>query len=298
MNVSSIAALLIRGGVDNVTADKWAPYFFKYFAKFNMLKPEVINHFLANVLVESNYLKSLRENLNYSAQGLANTWPNRFSSTGRKGGAPNNLATRIARNPEAIANHTYANRMGNGDVLSGDGWKYAGKGPFQLTGKDNYRRFFSYMKLPLDSNPNLLAEPDLGVLSAIWYWLAATGRDLGNFAVKGDIDTIVDYINIGRKTQSYGDGHGFKDRKRILDELNRYVKANPSRYGKIESTSIQAPVTTIVKEPVPVTAPLKEEVVEEVQKAVKDLELEILTEVKEGNTFNYTMVKDGDVTFL
>ena len=288
MNVSSIAALLIRGGANNVTADKWAPYFYRYFTKFNMLKVEVINHFLANVLVESNYLKSLRENLNYSAQGLANTWPNRFSVTGRKGGAPNALAMRIARNPEAIANYTYANRMGNGDVASGDGWRFAGKGPFQLTGKDNYNRFFKYMGLSPDSNPELLMEPDLGVLSAIWYWLAASGRDLGHFAVKGDIDTIVDYINIGRKTQTYGDGHGFKERKRILDELNRFVKANPNRFTNAPSESAQMSVIT----------PLTDNVVQEVQKAVHELELEILTEVKDGVVLNHTLVKDEDVTFL
>ena len=288
MNVSSIAALLIRGGVNNVTADKWAPYFYRYFAKFNMLKVEVVNHFLANVLVESNYLKSLRENLNYSAQGLANTWPNRFSSTGRKGGAPNALALRIARNPEAIANHTYANRMGNGDAASGDGWRYAGKGPFQLTGKDNYKRFFKYMGISPTSNPELLVEPDLGVLSAIWYWLAAAGRDLGMFAVKGDIDTVVDYINIGHKTQAYGDGHGFKERKRILDELNRFVKANPNRFTNTAPESVQMPAI----------APLMDTVVQDVQKAVKELELEILTEVKDGVTLNHVLVKDEDVTFL
>lgn len=288
MNVSSIAALLIRGGANNVTADKWAPYFYRYFTKFNMLKVEVINHFLANVLVESNYLKSLRENLNYSAQGLANTWPNRFSVTGRKGGAPNALAMRIARNPEAIANYTYANRMGNGDAASGDGWRFAGKGPFQLTGKDNYKRFFKYLGLPDSTNPELLVEPDMGVLSAIWYWLAASGRDLGHFAVKGDIDTVVDYINIGHKTKTYGDGHGFKERKRILDELNRYVKANPARFTNTASEGIQLPTI----------APLADTVVQEVQKAVNELELEIFTEVKDGITLNHVLVKDDDVTFL
>lgn len=72
------------------------------------------------------------ENLNYSAEGLLATFPKYFTPA---------EAQAYARNPEAIANHAYANRMGNGNEASGDGWKYRGRGFVQITGRTNYRTY-------------------------------------------------------------------------------------------------------------------------------------------------------------
>jgi len=84
--------------------------------------------FVAQVGHESGQLRRLVENLNYSADALRKTWPNRFNSE---------LANAVARKPEQIANIAYGNRMGN--TAPGDGWKYRGRGLIQITGKDNYR---------------------------------------------------------------------------------------------------------------------------------------------------------------
>ncbi len=72
------------------------------------------------------------ENLNYSAQGLLATFPKYFNSA---------QATAYARKPEKIANRVYADRMGNGDAVSGDGWRYRGRGLVQITGRDNYAKY-------------------------------------------------------------------------------------------------------------------------------------------------------------
>ena len=87
--------------------------------------------FLAQISVESGELHRVEENLNYSAARLQVVWPRRF---------PNAAAARpYTHDPEALANHTYANRLGNGDVASGDGWRYRGRGLMQTTGRSNYR---------------------------------------------------------------------------------------------------------------------------------------------------------------
>ncbi|HCE9914838.1 TPA: glycoside hydrolase family 19 protein, partial [Pseudomonas aeruginosa] len=104
--------------------------------RFGITSPVRVVAFLAQVGHESSQLTRLVENLNYSAQGLAATWPSRYLGAD---GQPNALAQRLARKPRAIANNAYASRNGNGDEASGDGWRYRGRGLLQITGRSNYR---------------------------------------------------------------------------------------------------------------------------------------------------------------
>ncbi len=102
----------------------------------------------------------VEENLNYSAQGLANTFPRRcavFPRDERK--LPNSRAREIARRPIAIANYVYANKNGNGNEESGDGWKYRGMGLAQTTGRANYKKFGS------ENNPEKMLELNFSVSS-------------------------------------------------------------------------------------------------------------------------------------
>jgi len=87
--------------------------------------------FLAHVAVESGQLRSVSENLNYSAARLTQIWPKRFPTLA--------IASQYAGQPEKLANFVYANRNGNGDVASGDGWRFRGGGLMQTTGRANYR---------------------------------------------------------------------------------------------------------------------------------------------------------------
>lgn len=119
-------------------------------SKYYKITEKQAVHFFAQVSHETAGFKLFTENLNYSADGLRKIFGKYF---------PNNLlANAYARKPEKIANRVYANRMGNGDENSGDGWKYRGRGAIQLTGKANYKAFSDFIKDPeIMSNPDLVA---------------------------------------------------------------------------------------------------------------------------------------------
>ncbi|MHA5526101.1 glycoside hydrolase family 19 protein, partial [Pseudomonas aeruginosa] len=125
--------------------------------RFGITSPVRAAAFLAQVGHESGQLTRLVENLNYSARGLAATWPSRYLGAD---GQPNALAQRLARNPRAIANNAYASRNGNGDEASGDGWRYRGRGLLQITGRSNYRAAGTGLGQPLEQEPELLEQPE------------------------------------------------------------------------------------------------------------------------------------------
>lgn len=166
-------------------------------AKYQITSPSRVAAFVAQVAHESANLTRLVENLNYSAQGLAATWPRRFAvDANATPPQPNPMALSIARNPQAIANTVYANRMGNGAPESGDGWKYRGQGLLQITGKDNFRAAGSALGLDLLNHPDLLQQPDTAALSAAQFWSVNglnTLADAGNFI---DIGSV---INTGKR---------------------------------------------------------------------------------------------------
>lgn len=110
-----------------------------------------MSHFLANVDHETGGFKADTENLNYSQTTLLKVFGKYF-------GVGKLPASQYANKPEAIANVVYANRMGNGNAQSGNGWKYRGRGALQLTGKDNYKAFSQFIKdSAIMDNPDLVA---------------------------------------------------------------------------------------------------------------------------------------------
>ena len=133
-----------------VTADGgFGPRTMRDAMAFYKLTPIRAAHFFAQTGHETGEFKLFTENLNYSAQGLQNIFGRYF---------PGNLEESYARNPEKIANRVYADRMGNGNEASGDGWKYRGRGALQLTGKSNYQAFATYLNKPeIMTNPDLVA---------------------------------------------------------------------------------------------------------------------------------------------
>lgn len=155
-------------------------------------------HFLAQILHESGNLKYKSENLNYSAKALRSVFGKYFKT--------DEIANQYARKPEKIANRVYANRMGNGDEVSGDGWKYRGRGLIQLTAKNNYKACGDFIKLDLIKNPDLLINTaEVSVKAACWFW---NKNNLNNFADTDDIKTITKRIN--------GGYNGLEDRESIL----------------------------------------------------------------------------------
>jgi putative chitinase len=117
-------------------------------------------HFLSQVGHESGNFKVLYENLNYSAAGLLKVFPRYFNPT---------TAKQFERKPQLIANKVYANRIGNGNEASGDGWNYRGRGYLQVTGRANYKAFSEYIGEDCEKNPDLIATK-YPLDSALWFF--------------------------------------------------------------------------------------------------------------------------------
>jgi putative chitinase len=120
--------------------------------------------FLGQCAAESAGFQSLEEDLNYSAARLCEVWPHRFPTT--------EAAAACALQPEALANHVYANRMGNGDEASGDGWRFRGRGLLQITGRTTYQHFALAMTMTLDQAVAHAATRAGAADSAVWFWSA------------------------------------------------------------------------------------------------------------------------------
>ena len=116
-------------------------------------------HLLGQASHESGGFKLTKENLNYSAETMCRVWPSRFKSVAE--------AAPYARNPKALADKVYSNRMGNGE---GEGHIWIGRGFLQLTGKDNYKAFAADMKLPQIMEDPSLVETDYAFETAMWFF--------------------------------------------------------------------------------------------------------------------------------
>jgi len=138
-------------------------------------------HFLAQTGHESGGFKVFSENLNYGAKGLVGIFGKYFTAES---------ATAYERKPEKIANIVYANRMGNGNQASGEGYKFRGRGAIQLTGKDNYAAFDKTVDDDILANPDLVATK-YPLLSAAWFW---NKNGLNTIADGGATDDVVTKI--------------------------------------------------------------------------------------------------------
>lgn len=144
-----------------------------------------IGGFLSQCAHESAGFKVFSENLNYSAQGLLKTFGKYFNPT---------TAQAYSRQPQRIANRVYANRLGNGDEASGDGWRYRGRGAIQCTGKDKYVTLTDLFAVDFVNNPDLLATLQYAFLSAAWYW---KDRRINALADAKDIRKMTVAVNGG-----------------------------------------------------------------------------------------------------
>jgi len=182
---------------------EWFSALNRVLPEFGLDTKERIAGFVAQCAHESADFNTIKENLNYSAEGLNKVFKKYFPTL--------ESAQPYARQPEKIANKVYGNRMGNGDEKSGDGFKYCGRGLIQLTGKDNYRS----CSKDLFGDERLLSDPDYlltkegAVRSACWFWKK---NNLNKWCDSGDFDGLSDVINRGRKTEVIGDAIGFAHR--------------------------------------------------------------------------------------
>lgn len=173
----------------NPYIDNWHNALSQLLPDYEINTPQRIAAFVAQCAHESGNFMVLRENLNYRAVTLRKIFPKYFPTDA--------LANEYASKPnkqEAIANLVYANRMGNGSPESGDGWRYAGKGLIQLTGKDNYTWFAASLEISVEEASEYLLTFEGAAQSACWFW--ETNR-LNQWADKGDIVTLTKRINGG-----------------------------------------------------------------------------------------------------
>lgn len=131
------------------------------FSKHGIDDINYICHFMSQVSHESGDFKKVFENLNYSASGLMSVFPKYFKDI--------KIANQYARNPKKIANRVYANRMGNGEEASNDGYMFRGRGYIMLTGKYNYRSFSTYVNEDCVVSPDLVATK-YPMESAMWFF--------------------------------------------------------------------------------------------------------------------------------
>lgn len=174
--------------------------------KTRTITKEQLSAFLANGKHESANWTAVEENLNYSAQGLANTFPARYAvDKNAKIKVPNALAKSLNRKPQAIANNCYANRNGNGNEASGDGWRYKGRGYLQITGKSNYILFDATVLDDITNNPDLVATK-YPLKSAFFYfdsnklWVLAS-----NFSTFSQLVKRIngEYKGLDERTKNY-----------------------------------------------------------------------------------------------
>jgi putative chitinase len=173
---------------NNREIDQWFPLLEGYLEFYEINTVERVAAFLSQTGHESLNFTATHENLNYGAPGLMTTFKKYFPTQ--------ELADAYARQPEKIANRVYANRMGNGDEASGDGWKYRGRGIIQLTGHDNYKAcsLAVFQDERLLEDPNWLESKEGCVVGACWFW---NTRFINKAADAEDTDAVTRLVNGG-----------------------------------------------------------------------------------------------------
>ena len=173
----------------NPYIDQWFEALSQLLPEYGINTPQRMAAFMAQCAHESGGFTALKENLNYKAATLRKIFPKYFPT--------DEIANQYAGMPnkqQAIANKVYANRMGNGDEASGDGYRYCGRGLIQLTGKENYSWFAASLEIPVEEASQYLETFEGACQSACWFWET---NNLNQWADKGDILTMTKRINGG-----------------------------------------------------------------------------------------------------
>ena len=194
----SVDINVLKGKIPDVVFEQ----IFDACTSFKIQTPLRLAHFLAQCSHESAGFTRVEENLNYSAKGLLQVFPKYFTEES---------AIKYEHNGIMIASRVYADRMGNRDETSQDGWKFRGRGYIQLTGKDNYQRFGSKV------SENLLTDPDLvatkyPLLSAAWFWDSKNLNELADMgSTENEVATITRKVN--------GGFNGLEERTKLFNKF-------------------------------------------------------------------------------
>ena len=179
-------------------------------SKYNITSHVRLAHFMAQIAHESGNFKAVVENLNYSVDALLSVFPKYFKD--KNGVLDKALALKYARNPEMIGSRVYASRMGNGDEASKEGYKFRGRGYLQVTGKDNYKAFSTFIGEDCVANPDLISTK-YPMDSAMWFF---DKNKLWDICDKGATSEVVTLVT----KRVNGGTHGLDDR---LSKFNTFV---------------------------------------------------------------------------
>lgn len=164
----------------------WVDALNETFQRFNILTPIQQASFIGQCGHECGNFRILEENLNYRAETLCKLWPKRFPTL--------EFAKQYERNPKKIANMVYANRMGNRDEASGDGYRFRGRGAIQLTGHAGYFHAGQACGEDFVMQPDLVATPRYAAMTAGWFW---DTHKLNQYADRQDFLMMTKKINGG-----------------------------------------------------------------------------------------------------
>ena len=187
MQITQAQLMRAVPSLDKSRVDEFVASFNMWAIHFGIDTSKRVAMYLAEVFHESGNLRYTEENMNYSADGLLKTWPSRFTKE---------KAQVYARNPEKIANYVYANRMGNGNEASGDGWRFRGRAFIGITGRDNYQKYADseWCVGDLMKNPDMLSQFPENQKASMWFW---DTQNLNKYADMCDIDKCSRIINGG-----------------------------------------------------------------------------------------------------
>lgn len=185
----------------------WAPILDEKLFTIGLIEPQQVAAFIAQTGHESMDYNVLQENLNYSAEGLLRIFGKYFRTVD---------PALYSRKPNKIASRVYANRMGNGDEGSEDGWRFRGRGVLQVTGRTNYGLCSEYIfndKMVLLDNPDLLTEKEHALMSAIWFWES------------NGLKKVTDFTSLTKRIN--GGTHGLEDRVARYERALKVLKFKP-----------------------------------------------------------------------
>ena len=172
----------------NPYLDHWFHALEQLLPDYEINTPKRMAAFLAQCAHESGNFIATKENLNYRPESLVKLFSKYFDlPTAQKYCA-------LPNKQEAIANKIYANRMGNGDEASGDGYRYCGRGLIQVTGKANYTDFADSLEIKPEEAAEYMHTFEGAAQSACWFW---ESRKLNTYADRGDIKGMTKIINGG-----------------------------------------------------------------------------------------------------
>lgn len=176
---------LVAAGIAPTQARMFAEPLSAACALFALDTPARIGAFVAQCSVESARFTALEESLYYATpERIRAVFPSRVTSLQQ--------AALLVRKPADLANAVYAGRNGNGSPLSGDGWRFRGRGLIQLTGRANYAEAAAGTDRPYTEQPDLVAQPADACLSAAWFWHS---RGLSVLADSAQFDAITARVN-------------------------------------------------------------------------------------------------------